>query len=91
MLNQPRFILISRSALTKSPERVAEAVRMTPIAGAFCAADLDAKLSQGVLDPQIGVTSAFALVADFPFDMAVVSEGGAVELQELPEILVESV
>jgi hypothetical protein len=87
ILQTPKFILISREALSKHPEQVIEALRLTPVAGAFCTADLDAKLCQGIADPQIGVVTPFVLVADFPFEFAVVSEGGAFKQAELPECL----
>jgi hypothetical protein len=86
LLESPRFILISRKALTHEAQRVAEAIRMTPPVSIFVASDLDAKLAAGLSEQILGTGAPIAIVADFPFDLATINEGGAVVSKELPQL-----
>lgn len=86
LLESPRFILISRKALTHEADRVSEALRMTPPVSVFVASDLDAKLAVGLSDQILGTGAPIAIVADFPFDFAAINEGGAVVSRELPTL-----
>lgn len=86
MLEVPRFILIGRNALAHDAQRVLEALRITPPTAIFCASDLDAKLAAGLSQQIVGTDTPLAIVADFPFDLATVNEGGAVVSKELPSL-----
>ena len=86
MLEVPRFILIGRKALAGDGARVLEALRITPPTAIFCASDLDAKLSVGLSQQIVGTDTPLAIVADFPFDLATINEGGAVVTKELPQL-----
>jgi hypothetical protein len=84
LLETPRFILVGRKALTNDTQRVLEALRVTPPTSVFVASDLDAKLAVGLADNILGTGTPIAIVADFPFELATINEGGAVVAKELP-------
>lgn len=84
MIESPRFILIGRKALAHESQRVLEALRITPPTDILCASDLDAKLASVFSKPVVGTDAPLAIVADFPFDLVTINEGGAVVSQELP-------
>jgi hypothetical protein len=84
LLESPRFILIGRKALTHDAQRVLEALRVTPPSTVFVASDLDAKLAVGLADNILGTGTPIAIVADFPFELATINEGGAVVAKDLP-------
>ena len=84
MIEVPRFILIGRKALAKDAARVLEALRIFPPTAIFAASDLDAKLAVGLDAQVVGTDTPLAIVADFPFDLATINEGGAVVNKELP-------
>ena len=84
LLESPRFILIGRKALNHDLARVKEAVRVTPPSAAFVSSDLDAKLAVDLGCEVLGTGTPIAIVADFPFDIATINEGGAVVVKELP-------
>jgi hypothetical protein len=86
-LQLPKFILIGRDALSHRPDRVLEAMKLQEIAGAFATCDLDAKLAEGLFSPILGVKSApFVIMADFPFDLAAITDDGEYVSLELPEV-----
>jgi hypothetical protein len=84
----PKLILLGRKALADDPERVKEALRAINLAGVFVASDIDAMVTQNSeISPNImGLHQAFAVVADFPFEIALVIEGGEVVEGNLPEV-----
>lgn len=84
LLESPRFILVGRTALNHELARVLEAVRVTPPSVAFVASDVDAKLATDLAPEVLGTGTPIAIVADFPFDLATINEGGAVVVKELP-------
>ena len=84
ILESPRFIIIGRKALSHDKDRVSEALRVTPPSAVFVASELDAKLAIGLADDILGAGTPIAIVADFPFDLATINEGGAVVTKELP-------
>jgi hypothetical protein len=86
IVEAPKLFLIGRKALLKSPEKVQEALRLTPVSGTFVASDEDAKAALGICENVMGLLKPYAVVADFPFDIAAVTDGGAVVPGELPEV-----
>lgn len=84
LLESPRFILLGRKAVTHELARVQEALRVTPPSVAFAASDLDAKLAEKLAPEVLGTGNPIVLVADFPFDIVTINEGGAVVVKELP-------
>lgn len=86
MIEAPRFILIGRKALAHDAQRVLEAVRIAPPTAVFCVSDLDARLAVELSQPIVGTDTPLAIVADFPFDLATINEGGAVVTKELPQL-----
>jgi hypothetical protein len=85
-VNVPKLFLIGRKALADSPERVIEALRLTPIQGVFVASELDALLADAICKNVMGLHQPFAIVADFPFEIASVNEGGRLVESKLPEV-----
>ena len=82
----PKLFLISRKALADSPGKVAEALRLTPITGVFAACELDAKIGAALSEQVMGFQTPFALVADFPFDIAYIDSDGHLVPAELKEV-----
>jgi hypothetical protein len=83
----PKMFLIGRRALSQSPERYKEALRLfLPLQGAFVCGELDALLAREVTENVMGLHQPFALVADLPFDLAAVLEGGELVEVKLPEV-----
>lgn len=85
-MSTPKFFFIGRKALADQPERVKEALRITPPEAVFVACDLDAKLSAQLTEQVIGGHRPLAIVADFPFDLALVDEQGRLVPSELPVV-----
>jgi len=88
-VNAPKFYLIGRKALADHPERVKEAIRLTPVEGTFVASELDAMLAVAICPNVMGFHHPFAMVADFPFDIATITEGGRLVPGELPEVAID--
>jgi hypothetical protein len=88
-VNAPRMFFLSRKSLADNPERVQELLRLTPIQGIFVASELDALLAAGLCDQVMGMHQPFAVVADFPFEVATLVEGGKLIPGELPEVTPE--
>ncbi len=82
----PRLFMFGRKALADKPERVAEALRLTPVQGTFVASEVDAMLAAAICPNVMGFHQPFAIVADFPFEMATIVEGGKLVEGELPEV-----
>jgi hypothetical protein len=75
----PKLFLISRQSLAHKLEGVKEMLRMADVAGAFAASDIDALLAAELgITNIMGVNKPFIIVADFPFEVAVIAEGGQV-------------
>lgn len=85
-MEAPKLYFISRKALSERPERVKEAIRLTPLAGVFATCDLDAKLASEVSEAVHGFHQPFAVVADFPFELAHISDRGTLVQDELPVV-----
>lgn len=88
-MSAPKFFLISRASLKDHPERVAEALRITPPGATFAACDLDAKLALRIADPIAGLVQPWALVADFELPagtMAIIDDQGHCVPVELPVV-----
>lgn len=85
----PRLFLFGRKALADNPARVAEALRLTPVEGTFVASEIDAMLAAAICPNVMGFHQPFAIVADFPFDIATIVEGGKLIEGVLPEVPVE--
>jgi hypothetical protein len=85
----PKLFLISRQSLAHKLEGVKEMLRMADVAGAFAASDIDALLAAELgITNIMGVNKPFILVADFPFEVAVIAEGGQVfagSIEEKPK------
>ncbi len=84
LLSTPKFVFIGRRALRDEPERVVEFLRTTPVTGSMASCALDAKLAECVCGPVMGATQTFGIVADFPFDLAVINDQGSLVAKELP-------
>jgi hypothetical protein len=85
-IQAPKLYLISRQALAHNLEGVKDALKMADIAGAFATSDIDAHLvTQLDISNVMGVNRPFVIVADFPFDIAMIAEGGKVIPGELVE------
>jgi hypothetical protein len=85
-MTTPKFFFIGRKALADTPERVKEALRLTPVAGVFVTCDLDAKLASELSEAVHGFHQPFAFVADFPFNIAHIDDQGKLVPGELPVI-----
>jgi hypothetical protein len=88
-VHAPKLILIGRKALADNPERVKEAIRLTPVEGTFVASELDALLAVAICPNVMGLHQPFAIVADFPFEIAAIVEGGKLIPGELPEVTID--
>lgn len=86
VVNAPKLFLIGRKALADNPARVQEALRLVTLGGTFATSDLDAHLAAAILPNVMGFQQPFAIVADFAFDIATITEGGKVIPGELPEV-----
>lgn len=82
----PKFFFIGRKALASTPERVKEALRITPVEGVFAITDIDAKLAADVSETVMGLHRPLAIVADFPFDLGYLDEQGRLVPSELPTV-----
>lgn len=85
-MSAPKFFFIGRKALADNPERVKEALRITPVEVTFATCELDAKLASGVTDQVAGFHRPLAIVADFPFDLSYIDEQGRLVPTELPVV-----
>lgn len=82
----PKFYFVGRKALADTPERVQEALRITPVEGAFATCDIDAKLATKLTETVMGLHRPLCIVADFPFDLAYIDEQGRLVDTPLPVV-----
>lgn len=82
----PKYILVSRKALTEQPDAIADTLKIIALQGALVACPGDAELAHKIVEGVLGFNGPFALVADFDAPLAVINDDGSVEPMEVSVI-----
>lgn len=82
-MKAPKYILISRKALTEQADAVKQSLEIIALQGALVACPEDAELAHKVTEGVLGFNGPFAIVADFEQPLAIISDDGSVEPLEV--------
>lgn len=75
----PKYILVSRSLLTKRPVAAVNALRLFHLAGVVAACEEDAQLARTLSDNVVAFQKPVAIVADFPEELRTINDDGSVD------------